>query len=389
MRDWQKGKKAESKPALWVKKEKIAENGDYNLTGDRYRKAVDYSKVKWPMVRLGEVARIINGRAYKREELLDEGPIPVLRVGNFFSNREWYYSDLELPKDKYCQKGDLLYAWSASFGPKIWDGPKAIYHYHIWKIETKDQIDRRFLFYLLDWDTENIKSEGGRGIAMVHITKSGMEKREIPLPPLEVQQKIARELDSFQKVIDGARQVAENWKPHIKINPDWPMVRLGEVIETITPPIKIKKGNYSKKGIFPIIDQSQVEIAGWTDDSDALIRGIKPFVIFGDHTCAVKYIDKPFAQGADGIKILTTSYKLLPRFLYFILKTNPIESDGYKRHFTKLKQIQIPFPPLEIQKQIITEIEKEQKMVEECKKLITIHEQKIKDEIAEVWGEKV
>ena len=88
----------------------------------------------WEWKKLGEVATLINGKAYKKHELLDEGPVPVLRVGNFFSNRSWYYSDLELPEDKYCHNGDLLYAWSASFGPKIWDGEKAIYHYHIWKV---------------------------------------------------------------------------------------------------------------------------------------------------------------------------------------------------------------------------------------------------------------
>jgi len=93
-------------------------------------------------------------RAYKQEELLAEGPTPVLRVGNFFSSREWYYSDLVLEEEKYCDVGDLLYAWSASFGPRIWEGPRAIFHYHIWKIETSDAIDKKFLFYLLEADSE-------------------------------------------------------------------------------------------------------------------------------------------------------------------------------------------------------------------------------------------
>ena len=122
--------------ALLVPKAKLAENGDYNLTGDRHRTTEKRIHQKWPMVKLGDVVRIINGKAYKQEELLSQGKYPVLRVGNFFSNSNWYYSDLELEDDKYCNNGDLLYAWSASFGPKIWDGGKAIYHYHIWKIET-------------------------------------------------------------------------------------------------------------------------------------------------------------------------------------------------------------------------------------------------------------
>ena len=71
------------------------------------------------LVKLSDVVTLLNGRAYKKDELLDSGPVPVLRVGNFFSNRSWYYSDLELSDDKYCEEGDLLFAWSASFGPKI------------------------------------------------------------------------------------------------------------------------------------------------------------------------------------------------------------------------------------------------------------------------------
>lgn len=88
----------------------------------------------WRKVALEVNATLLNGRAYKQDELLDSGKYPVLRVGNFFSNRGWYYSDLELDDDKYCDNGDLLYAWSASFGPQIWNGGKVIYHYHIWKV---------------------------------------------------------------------------------------------------------------------------------------------------------------------------------------------------------------------------------------------------------------
>ena len=75
----------------------------------------------WKFKRLDEVCTFINGRAYKKDELLSSGKYMVLRVGNFFTNKEWYYSDLELSEDKYCENGDLLYAWSASFGPRMWD----------------------------------------------------------------------------------------------------------------------------------------------------------------------------------------------------------------------------------------------------------------------------
>lgn len=152
-------------------------------------------------------------------------------------------------------------------------------------------------------------------------------------------------------------------------NAKWPMVELGNLFRTITPPIKIQKTDFGINGKFPIIDQSQNEIAGWTNDESSLIDPSKPLIIFGDHTCAVKYVEKPFAQGADGIKIIQTSDSLLPKFLFYLLEVNPIISDGYKRHFSKLKEVKIPLPPLEIQEQIVAELDGYQKIIEGAKQI--------------------
>ncbi|WP_084631258.1 restriction endonuclease subunit S [Ferrimonas senticii] len=164
----------------------------------------------WENKKLGDVCRFINGRAYKKSEMLSEGPYPLLRVGNFFTNRSWYYSDLELDADKYCDTGDLLYAWSASFGPRIWDGGKVIYHYHIWKIEPNEcAVDKHYLYYLLDWDKEKIKEEQGAGTTMVHVTKGSMEKRILPFAPLKEQKRIVAILDQAFTEIEQARALAE------------------------------------------------------------------------------------------------------------------------------------------------------------------------------------
>lgn len=165
------------------------------------------SAASWPKVRLGDVARIINGRAYSKEELLDSGRYRVLRVGNFFGNRSWYWSDLELAADKYCEPGDLLYAWSASFGPRIWAGERAIFHYHIWNIkEDATAVDRHFLFWWLTWDVEKIKAAAGTGSTMMHVTKSSMEARVLTLPPLFEQRKIVVELDALRQEQDSYRK---------------------------------------------------------------------------------------------------------------------------------------------------------------------------------------
>ena len=162
------------------------------------------------MKKLNDVCRLINGRAYKKPEMLAEGKYPLLRVGNFFSNRAWYYSDLELNEDKYCDNGDLLYAWSASFGPRIWDGGKVIYHYHIWKVEINEElVDKGYLFHLLDWDTEQIKAEQGTGSTMIHVTKGSMENRYLPFPPIPEQKRIVAILDQAFADIEQARAKTE------------------------------------------------------------------------------------------------------------------------------------------------------------------------------------
>jgi type I restriction enzyme, S subunit len=131
---------------------------------------------------LGEVATFINGRAYSQDELQNSGKYKVLRVGNFYTNDSWYFSDMELDEKYYAKDGDLLYTWSATFGPHIWHGDKVIYHYHIWKVELSNILEKRFAVQLLEQDKDKILSDKN-GSTMVHITKSGMEQKKVLLPP--------------------------------------------------------------------------------------------------------------------------------------------------------------------------------------------------------------
>ncbi len=144
----------------------------------------------------------------------------------------------------------------------------------------------------------------------------------------------------------------------------YPWHKIETLVETITPPCKIQKTAFGTSGRFPIIDQSQDSIAGWTDDEIAVVRPSKPLVIFGDHTCVVKLVETSFAQGADGIKILQTVSSLDPRFLFQVMRARPLESAGYQRHYSLLKEMEIPLPPLEVQKEIVAEIEGYQKVID-------------------------
>lgn len=156
----------------------------------------------WCWARLGDVMTFVNGRAYKKEELLSSGKYKVLRVGNFFTNDSWYYSDLELPDEKYCFKGDLLYAWSASFGPWIWDGEKTIFHYHIWNVKfNEDKLYKKYLYWFFEADKHIIK-ESTTGSTMVHVSMENMMPRLIPIPPLSIQHHIVEKIEEVFSAIN-------------------------------------------------------------------------------------------------------------------------------------------------------------------------------------------
>lgn len=149
---------------------------------------------------LGDVVTFLNGRAYKQSELLNSGKYRVLRVGNFYTSDKWYYSDLELEDNKYCNKGDLLYSWAASLGPKIWDGDRVIFHYHIWKLVFDENVlNKHFLYHFLLKDIDDISSSLTNS-TMPHVSMSSMVKRYIPVPPLPVQEEIVRILDKFTEL---------------------------------------------------------------------------------------------------------------------------------------------------------------------------------------------
>ena len=154
----------------------------------------------WEQRKLGKVATFINGRAYKQNELLDSGKYKVLRVGNFYTNDSWYYSNLELADKYYIDKGDLVYTWSATFGPHIWNGEKVIYHYHIWKIELSKFLDRYFTLQILEADKAKLLANTN-GSTMIHVTKKGMESKVISLPTIEEQKQIGLYLTEFDTLI--------------------------------------------------------------------------------------------------------------------------------------------------------------------------------------------
>lgn len=145
--------------------------------------------------------QLINGRAYSDSEFEEDGKYRILRVGNLFSNPTWYTSSLELPPDKYCENGDLLYSWSMSYAPVIWSGEKVIYHYHIWKTKLSSNLNKKFAYYYLSALTDALKAKIHE-TTMGFITMGVMNNSYIAFPCLKEQEIIVSFLDSKCSEID-------------------------------------------------------------------------------------------------------------------------------------------------------------------------------------------
>jgi type I restriction enzyme M protein len=156
----------------------------------------------------------------------------------------------------------------------------------------------------------------------------------------------------------------------VEHNSNYDVIPIVDTFNVLTPPTKIKTKEFLETGQIPIIDQSSNLIAGYWNDFNDSVRLENPVVIFGDHTKVVKFVDFNFVAGADGIKILCPKPNVLPKFLFYILKSLDLPDLGYSRHFKELKLKKIPLPPIEIQQQIVDELEGYQKIINGCKQVV-------------------
>lgn len=220
--------------------------------------------------------------------------------------------------------------------------------------------DKAFVYRL------GVISPGGAGRNRV-MNKNDFLRISTLLPSVSEQQKIADCLSSIDALIAAEAEKLEALKDHkkglmqqlfpapgettprlrfpeFKDSGDWQWTQLGEILTTITPPRKLPTSDYRPQGDFPIIDQGQNFIAGWTDDFDSVLKQPLPVVAFGDHTCTLKFIDFPFSQGADGLKIIHPNGKMNVQYLYNVLQAYPVNSGEYKRHFLDLKGKLVAYP---------------------------------------------
>ncbi|BBD53558.1 restriction modification system DNA specificity subunit [Planktothrix agardhii NIES-204] len=151
---------------------------------------------------------------------------------------------------------------------------------------------------------------------------------------------------------------------------------------------KIKKNDYLASGNLPIIDQGQEFVAGFTNNLNFQCNIELPCILFGDHTKKFKFVEKPFALGADGVKVLETNKNIDTKFAFYYLKTLYLPDVGYSRHFRFLKRTVIPVPPIASQRRIADILDKADEIIRKRKEAIALTEQLLKSTFLDMFYRK-
>ena len=152
-------------------------------------------------------------------------------------------------------------------------------------------------------------------------------------------------------------------------------VLVGDHIQTLRQKHKIKRSEYLPSGIVPIIDQGSEFVAGYINDGERAYNGDLPVIVFGDHTCTIKYVDFPFAIGAQGTQLIRPTKDFDIRYFYYSLQNLSLEHFGYQRHFKYLKTSKVFCPPMQVQRKIATVLSAYDDLIENNTRRIKILEE--------------
>lgn len=404
-----------------VSKSETAGNQDYILSSERYKKTTLVYNGKWEMFELGELCDIFNGSTplKKKEEYWEKGTIPWFTIedireqGHIIYKTEKFITQEALKETsvKLLPEYTVLLCCTASVGEYAFSTIKLTTNQQfnglVVKAGYRDKLSPKFLF----WCASNLKIELERlsGKTSFNFVSVGtLKKLKILLPPLEIQQEIVAELDGYQKIIDGAKQVVENYNPQIKIDSKWITVDIEQICDLVRGSSPRPQGDSRYYGgNVPRLMVSDVTRDGMyvtprtdflTEEGAKLSRpmnkGEVVMAVSGNPGLpSILNVDACIHDGFVGFRNLDS--KIMPEFLYFVLlhfkQRSGSQSIGavFKNLTTdQIKKFKIPLPSIETQKQIVAQIEEEQKLIEANKKLIEVFEQKVKDKIREIWGEK-
>jgi type I restriction enzyme M protein len=405
-----------------VPKEKIAANGDYNLSGERYREGSS-ATLSWPMAELGSVCLQITDGSHFSPETSDSG-YPYVTVKDLDQGRIDLDGCKKINEASYQQlvsngckpkRGDVLFSKDGTVGKTaivdfdrdfvvlsslaiITPKTSLVLPEYLYCVMSSD----RFISTAIDQKT---------GVAIRRIVLRTLKTIQIPLPPLEVQKEIVAEIEGYQKVINGARAVLDHYRPYIPIHPDWPMVAIGDlcIIERGASPRPIhdfitdapdgvnwiKIGDAEVGGKYITRTKERVTPAG-----GAKSRRVKPgdFVLSNSMSFGRPYIMATDGCIHDGWLLLRDQSDRLDKdFLYNVLGSTFVfaqfeqaATGGVVNNLNSeiVRGVKIPLPPLATQEAIVAEIEAEQALVAANRELITRFEQKIQATLARVWGEE-
>ncbi|MDO8511965.1 MAG: N-6 DNA methylase [bacterium] len=411
--------------AVAVLKEKIAENGDYNLSGDRYRIATDYTNAKWPMVKLGN-EKYFNiesgGTPDSKNEKYWNGDVnwatlvdlPASNLLNDIkeTQRKITKDGLKNSSAKLLPRHSVLVSSRATIGRIATNSIELATNQGFKNVVIRDKklTDYMYIAWALTELVDEMKAMSSGG-TFAEISKSNFERLQIPLPPLEIQEQIVAELDGYASIIAGAKQIVQNWKPKIDIDPEWKKVKLGRIAKFIDDGDWIESKDQSDSGIR-LIQTGNVGIGEYIDKagkeryiSNETFKRLKCTEIFvGDvllsrlpdpvgRACILPEINKRTITAVD-CTIFRFDNPINAKYFVSITQTDEYQkrinsdlSGATRQRISKgnLLEIEIPLPSLAIQKQIVEKIEAERALVESAKKLIEIYEQKTKEAIAKLW----
>lgn len=400
------------KNILTATKDKVGENEDWNLSCERYTSSVILS-TKYNLVSLEDITIKITDGTHKTPKYTDSG-IPFLRVTDithsndskkFISTEE----HIELIKRCNPEVGDVLYSKNGTIGvAKLidWDYEFSIFVSLALLKPKKELINSKYLEIFLNSKKTNeqviSRSKSGT-VTNLHLIE--IKQIQIPLPPLEFQKEIVAEIDGYQKIIDGARQVVENYKPQIRIDPDWEIVKLGEICD-FSQGVQVDLEFQSKTFIDGY--EKFLRIENYTQNSTDF-RFIpkdlgKNKYVSEDDVVVVRYGASAgfIGRGFKGIlannlfKVTPKNEKLSKSYLFNILSSTLAQNYFSKSvaggampalSFAIVKELLIPLPSQDEQNREVTRVDKENQLVKSNFELISIFEQKIKNKIASVWGE--
>ena len=386
--------------SIAVERNRITENGDYNLSGDRYKDSIAKKQSKFDLVELSEVCDLYQPQTISASDFKENGEYKVFGANGVIGNYDKYnHEDSEV----------LITCRGATCGTINFSEPKSWITGNAMVAKPIDnRINKRFLFHLLKAsDLSSVIT----GAAQPQITRASLSPFKIPLPPITVQSEIETKIEQFEKIITGAKLVVENYKPQIDIKPEWEMVELGEEIDFVsgltlsipecedengTPIISMKEvkedGSLNLSEIrkikipnknYAILQKGDL-LFNWRNGSKELVGKTAYFDLDGEYV---------FASFCLGIRV---KKRLNSKFLWVLLNQYRIEGKymAFMRQNVnglfnreELKILKIPLPSLKEQESIIYQIEKEQQLVSASKELVNIYEQKIKDEINKLWEE--